>query len=135
MKKHILVLVSITAFIYACTESDDTGTSTNGFVGTWKLKATMVSPGGPVPFEPIESDKQIILNSDLTFTSNGEFCSMVSTETGSTTTGTYSTMDSLLMQDNCNMNVISYPTLKLEADTLIVSYLCIEDCAEKYIRR
>ncbi|MEQ8358718.1 MAG: hypothetical protein RH860_04465 [Cytophagales bacterium] len=104
----------------------------NLLVGQWKLIEMLSDPGdGSGTFSPVQSDKMINFYADLTFESTEKLCYMV-TSSHDKGKGTYSIESNFIYPDSC-----TYPTelsFQLNKDTLIITYLCIEPCAEKYLK-
>jgi hypothetical protein len=126
MKKSILLL-AILGLLFSCHKNDEELAPTS-LAGTWKLTEVLADIGdGKGTFHPISSNKNLVFVSDNKVTSNSQICDF-SLEANSSSTASYSQATSTI---NCSNFVIHY---ELKADTLILSYPCIEGCQAKYIK-
>jgi hypothetical protein len=109
-------------------------------LGRWLLIEQYADPGdGSGEFRKVESDKVIRFFDDGTYTSNGTLCFM-GVESTEEVSGTYEINDMDLSQfssenfivpEDCTFEA-SNVFIHLEGDKLILSYLCIEGCGQKY---
>jgi hypothetical protein len=126
MKKSILLL-AILGLLFSCHKNDEELAPTS-LAGTWKLTEVLSDPGdGSGTFQPVSSNKKLVFVSDNKVTSNGQICNF-SLESNSSSTASYSQANSTI---NCSNFVIHY---EMVANTLILSYQCIEGCQAKYIK-
>ena len=110
--------------------------------GTWLLIEQYADPGdGSGDFRKVNSAKTIQIFANGTFTSNGSFCDM-NIESDSESRGIYIVADELTQFSSENYLVSE--TFDFEAtpifirfleDKLVLSYLCIEGCEQKYVKR
>lgn len=123
--KNIFLVLIIMGLLVACKKD-----SSNGLIGEWKLIETLTDPGdGSGTFSPVSSSKIIEFHSNGTITSNGDLCSMNSAATSSSS-GTYSTIDSIISGSTCtNLH------FTLNTNHLIIDYPCIEPCRAKFERQ
>ncbi len=131
MKKFVL-LTLFTLLIVSC-ENNPANTGTE-LVGKWKLVEILTDPGdGSGTFHPVKSNKTVEFHSDGTITSNGSLC-VVSVQADNPSAGTYSLTDSTIISEGC-MNDFPLKThFRQQGSVLIISYLCIEPCREKYVK-
>jgi hypothetical protein len=119
----ILVIISI---LTSCKKNDK-----GSVTGTWELKEVLMDPGnGSGVFNVVSSDKNLVFHTNGNVTSNGIICDM-SIESNTSTSGTYSAIDSTIISSTCQNLVIKY---EVSGDTLILIYPCIEACKAKYAR-
>ncbi len=135
------IFLSISILIYSCNTDESSKiedfqsgqySDDNPLSGQWKLIEMLTDPGdGSGNFYPVESNKTIYFRSDLTFESSEKLCHMI-TSSHDKGMGTYSIETNFIYPDSCtNPTELSY---QLKKDTLIINYLCIEPCAEKYVK-
>jgi hypothetical protein len=129
MKKSILLLLLLNLLI-SCNKNDQELTPAS-LIGTWKLTEMLQDPGdGSGTFQPVNSSKKIVfINSDQV-TSNGILCDM-SINSDTFTTGSYSETTKTINPSDCQNLTINF---ELNANSLILSYRCIEGCRAKYIK-
>ena len=127
----ILILISCSVNDSAIDVPNKSNTS-NELLGEWKLIERLVDPGdGSGIFHPVQSDKKIDFMENLQFESSQPLCVLIpsSHEIGK---GTYTLDSQKLFPINCDFT--SELNYQLENGFLIINYLCIEACAEKYQR-
>jgi len=125
MKISFVILV-ILSFLTSC-KKNDRGSVT----GTWELKEVLMDPGnGSGVFNVVSSDKNLVFHTNGNVNSNGIICDM-SIESNTSTSGTYSAIDSTIISSTCQNLIIKY---EVSGDTLILIYPCIEACKAKYIK-
>ena len=130
MKKTYL-LISIAIFTLISCNKNDSNTSTNLLVGTWKYTEMYADPGnGSGVFTPVTSTKTITFDATGNVTSNGSLCDM-STASNESSTGTYTAATNTLIPTSCPNTTIIY---ELIGTTLILNYPCIEPCKAKFIK-
>lgn len=128
MKKSIALLLLLSLF--SCNKNDQEFTPAS-LAGTWKLTEMLQDPGdGSGTFQPVNSNKKIVFISDNKVTSNGILCDM-SINSDTFTTGSYSETTKTINPSDCQNLTINY---ELNANSLILSYQCIEGCRAKYIK-
>ena len=99
--------------------------------GTWELKEVLMDPGnGSGVFTAVSSDKNLVFHTNGNVSSNGIICDM-SIESNTSTSGTYSAIDSTIISATCQNLIIKY---EVSNDTLILIYPCFEACKAKYTR-
>jgi hypothetical protein len=126
MKKLILLLF-LSGLLFSCHKNEEELAPTS-LAGTWKLNEVLSDPGdGSGTFQPVSSNKNLVFVSDNKVTSNSQICDF-SIESNSSSTASYSQATSTI---NCSNFIIHY---ELKANTLILSYPCIEGCQAKYIK-
>ena len=123
-----LSVLLLNLLLFSCSSDDDS----SGIIGQWKLSQILADPGdGSGVFTDIDSDKTITFFEDGTFSSNGNIC-FFEPFNDRDTNGTYSLQDQELIPINCDSFAQIIWDIKLERNGLIIYYLCIEACAEKY---
>jgi len=119
----IIVLLS---FLTSCKKNDR-----GSLIGTWELKEVLMDPGnGSGVFNVVNSDKNLVFHTNGNVNSNGIICDM-SIESNTSTSGTYSEIDSTIISATCQNLIIKY---EVSGDTLILIYPCFEACKAKYIK-
>ena len=127
MKKMVL-LTLMSLMILSCNKDE------TGLTGEWKLVAQLMDPGdGSRVFTAVESEKTITFFKNGKLESNKDLCYPLSASPESSK-GTYSIEDSTLNIRTCSGNTAPTIWFSLSGDSLILSYLCIEGCGEKYVR-
>lgn len=123
---YALLFAAITLLFSSCKKEEEPD-----LVNSWKLIEVLADPGdGSGTFQPVTSDKVVSFYTDGTVTSNASICTM-ETQVGTSSTGTYSTVDSTIAVDDCVIN--GFPlTFEMSGSNLILNYPCIEPCREKY---
>lgn len=132
MKKIILITLMI--FLISCSVNDNDNAE---LIGKWKLTHVYSDPGdGSGDFVSVVSDKYIEFFDDSTVVSNGALCTFQPID-GPPDSGIYHT-DGKYQNSNENYIVVNncddrYPIhFEVKDSKLIVYFLCIEGCAEKY---
>ena len=125
MKISFAILVILSLFT-SCKKKER-----DSLTGTWELKEVLMDPGnGSGVFTAVSSDKNLVFQTNGNVNSNGIICDM-SIESNTSTSGTYSEIDSTIISATCQNLIIKY---ELSGDTLILIYPCIEACKAKYTR-
>lgn len=136
--KLLPILSFVILIITSCSESEttinipDKSNSSNELLGEWTLIERLVDPGnGSGTFQAVQSDKKIKFLENLQFESSEPLCVLIpsSHELGK---GSYTLDPQMLFPDNCDFT--SELNYQLDNGFLIINYLCIEPCAEKYQR-
>lgn len=128
MKKILVILFLL---LISCNNDDDFNTDT--VVGTWEITDRLADPGdGSGVFRPLSSGKRLQFNADGTFSvTRGTLCGIANDENGNQT-GTYSLEDSTI-SISCEGFPEQYGVgFELISGRLVLNYLCIEPCAERY---
>lgn len=136
MKKILLLLVTATLFI-SCKSDDETSTPEDvSLIGNWRLIEYLADPGdGSGIFLPIDSDKTVTFNPNGEITSNYSLCNMYVITEPQNSSGTYSTTSGMIEIPNCYDTEPRNLSFEIsEEGNLILHYLCIEGCSEKYIK-
>jgi hypothetical protein len=129
-----LALVVLSLFTLLRCEKDDSPEVNSNLIGTWLLVEVYADPGdGSGTFEPVDSNKKMIFNSDGTVTSNGILCALSSTS-ATDTNGIYNSVESTFRTDACNDSDYDYP-YGHTGTTLLVYYPCIEGCIGKFSKQ
>lgn len=111
-----------------------TCSSVSGIVGEWELVEQLIDIGdGNATFQPITSDKEIKFFDDGTFEANGEMCTMAS-QSSSIHEGTFDESAETFSPNNCISTAPMSYQYTVNCNTLILTYNCIEECQQKYIR-
>ena len=125
MKISFAILVILSLFT-SCKKN-----KRDSLTGTWELKEVLMDPGnGSGVFTAVSSDKNLVFHSNGNVNSNGIICDM-SIESNTSTSGTYSAIDSTIISATCQNLIIKY---EVSGDTLILIYPCFEACKAKYIK-
>ena len=125
MKTSFAILVILSLFT-SCKKN-----KRDSLTGTWELKEVLMDPGnGSGVFTAVGSDKNLVFHTNGNVNSNGIICDM-SIESNSSTSGTYSAIDSTIISATCQNLIIKY---EVSGDTLILIYPCFEACKAKYTR-
>lgn len=134
--------VALTMLIIGCSDSDDTfPNDILELTGTWLLVEQYADPGdGSGDFVEVDSKKTIVFLQDATYRSNGQLCTMDS-NTNANTFGSYVIKDTLtefsnnnyLLPEGCDAEQRRIGIV-LDAGSLMLTFPCIEGCAQKYIR-
>ena len=125
-----IVFFCIISICYSGTCDREDLITDNEFVGTWKLTEILADPGnGKGVFIQTNSDKQITFTNELTIESNASLCGFSQSD-GESYSATYSIELRQINALNCPAAV----SFELIDDELILSYICIEPCREKYRR-
>lgn len=128
MKTKIFTILILTLTLISCHKDDDDATTT--LVGSWKLKEVLADPGdGSGTFNSVNSNKILTFDTNGNVTSNGSICDF-SIESNASSTGTYSEINATIIPANCQ-RIINY---ELNGNALVLTYLCIEGCQQKYIK-
>ena len=129
MKKSILLLLLLNLLI-SCNKNDQE-LAPASLIGTWKLTEILQDPGdGSGTFQPVNSNKKIVIVNSNQVTSNGVLCDM-SINSDTFSTGSYSEATKTINPYDCQNLTINY---EVDASSLILSYRCIEGCRAKYIK-
>jgi len=141
MNKLALTLTAL--LIFACSNNDDVSpTDIPELAGTWLLVEEYNDPGdGSGDFMEIDSKKTIQFLKDGIFSSNGKLCHL-DTATGPNTSGKYVVNDTLnefsfenyLFSEGCDFEDYKI-YIHLDGPSLILTYPCIEGCAQKYKKK
>ena len=125
MKTSFAILVILSLFT-SCKKN-----KRDSLTGTWELKEVLMDPGnGSGVFTAVSSDKNLVFHTNGNVSSNGIICDM-SIESNTSTSGTYSAIDSTIISATCQNLIIKY---EVSGDTLILIYPCFEACKAKYTR-
>jgi len=135
MKKIFLLTLAFTV-LFNCSNDDDANGSEPSLVSTWDLTENLIDPGdGSGIFVAVTSDKTISFYSDGTISSNGSLCN-TSVESTTGTTGIYSMAETTIDSEACFSIGLNFDiTFEMDANTMIISYPCIEPCQSKYVRQ
>jgi len=135
--KHCFALILVFS-LFSCTQNDDkTFTGNIVLIGKWKLIEQLSDPGdGSGVFMPVSSDRVLEFFNNGNVKSNGSLCYM-SYEVGEESSGSFTAIDDDEYFDGeITPNDCEYSGTKLyysfEGSNLIVSYLCIEGCGQKF---
>jgi hypothetical protein len=102
----------------------------NQITGEWHLIERLVDPGdGSGTFQPVSENKSITFLNDLKFESSQSLCFLI-TGSHDVGTGTYSPEAGTITPENCDVE--TELQFEINDNEMIIYYLCIEQCAEKY---
>ena len=132
MRKVCLIL--LTAVIFSACSKDDPIIE-GDLTGTWILIEQLADPGnGSGTFQPVDSDKTITFLENNQFFSNGNLCQTFQDVKGGSS-GSYDPVSKTLLVSDCVLIDSSRSLMyEIQGNNLIIHYLCIEPCAEKYQR-
>ena len=129
-------ILLVALILSSCTTTDDKNYNKN-IASKWKLIEQLSDPGdGSGVFESVQSSRTIEFYNDGTVRSNGELCFM-SYEAGNVHLGTYSDtednidFDGEIIPEGCEFEGIKI-YYQFEDSNLILWYLCIEGCGQKF---
>jgi len=135
------ILLLITILVFSCTPNEGQPKENGDLVGKWKLIEQFADPGdGSGDFQPIISDRIIEFFNDGTVIVNGELCFMESS-TGGSSSGTYmitgsetadTTYDGEIIPERCSFDGVKVFFDLTSNGNLILWYLCIEGCGQKF---
>lgn len=126
------LLILLSSIIFSCSEEEFASTE---LLGTYRLTAAYVDPGdGSGTFQPVESNRRITLKGDNTYTTNYNFCNTFRTEADTLMSGKYNLEEKFLIAPDICSGTFYSDTLQIELKSkeLIIHYICIEGCAEKF---
>ena len=130
MKKS-LFLIPILLLHFSCDKNELT-VDARELVGTWQVVEVLADPGdGSGTFMPVDSDKTMTFLTTGLVQTNADFC-LPNQEVDVLQETTYSVLDSVI-NVSCDDFEFDMP-FEAEGDNLILYYLCIEPCAEKYVK-
>lgn len=129
--KNSLLALSLFGLVIYCSEDPEVGSAE--LIGKWQLSEVLFDPGdGSGEFQPVESDKAIDFLSNGKVRSNGDLC-YPNSDSDSPSTGYFILPDSILDMDNCAPRPFE-TSFRVVNSELIIDYVCIEACSEKYIK-
>ena len=132
--KKIALILTVAVLLFSCKNDDDNAPENNSpVIGTWKITAIYLDPGdGTGDFQEVTSAKKVSFFVDGTVTSSGNLCE-ISNASETATSGTYSLTTGVITVSDCtNQNYST--SFELIDSNLIITYLCIEGCKEKYVK-
>ena len=133
MKKFVIIIMTCLIATSCSNDDDKNAADKPELLGNWKLIEIYADPGdGSGDFIEVESDKTISFEANDIVESNGNLCLFYS-DAGEPSTGTYSEEDGTITVGTCGI-IVSSTTFEIVDENLILSYLCIEACQEKYIK-
>ncbi|MDY8135798.1 lipocalin family protein [Aquimarina sp. 2201CG5-10] len=127
--KNYVYLFLLFSLLISC--NDDDSLDNTSLIGKWNLKEQLVDPGdGSGTFQSVDSDMiiEFFVNGTIT-SSNGTLCNFTHPSTDSSS-GTYSFSDKTILI-NCGENEIRIGFEQIGSE-LILHFLCIEECSQKY---
>lgn len=126
MKRFLVLVLGSLLLQFQC--SEDEITEPVSLFGTWQLEAVLADPGdGSGTFQNVDSEKNIVFNTDSTFTSNGLGCVVFGDNTTSPASGTFN--NNRLFIEDCDMPVFFF----VEEDRMFLNnFGCFEECSERY---
>ena len=137
MRSILFILFSLCIIGCTSNENNQPYKGNPDLMGQWKLIEQLSDPGdGSGVFNPLESNRKIEFFSNGTVTVNGELCHMDS-EVGEKNTGRFLALenndyyDGEIIPDNCDYEDTKL-YYNLEGTNLIIRYLCIEGCGQKF---
>jgi hypothetical protein len=138
MKDVLLILFSLV--LVNCTSNNKSPYGGNPeLLGKWKLIEQLSDPGdGSGVFNPIDSNREMEFFSNGTVTVNGILCYM-SSEVGEQSSGSFSILenddyyDGEIIPNDCDYSETKL-YFKIEGSNLIIWYLCIEGCGQKFVK-
>lgn len=129
--KQTIFLILFSMFLSSCKNDESISPE---LTGTWYLTEVLADPGdGSGIFMPVDSNKTITFLSSGIVESNESLCQ--GTIIQGTGLGTYSLQDSTIVPSCPDQEITVNILFKIEGANLILTYQCIEACAEKYVKR
>lgn len=138
MRKFFMVSLFILGL--SCSDDDTFFDQEKDLLGTWRLVEQYVDPGdGSGDFQPVNSDKRVTFTANSTYSANGSLC-FIDTDSNEEVSGTYEineenlaefSSENYLIPEDCNFEGAKV-FIHFDGSDLILSYLCIEGCAQKY---
>lgn len=139
MKK--VVLLGLMVLGLACDDDNTVFESDTDLIGTWLLIEQYSDPGdGSGDFTSVDSDKTIVFSSNGSYNASGSMC-FLDTSSDTDVTGSYEinaaeeltmySADNFLTPEDCGFENLKV-FIHFEGDNLILSFICIEGCAQKY---
>ncbi len=138
-----VVFICLASLILSCSnDKEESFASVDSFIleGSWILTEQYADPGdGSGEFQKVQSNKTIQFFSNGSYDANGSLC-ILDLRDSPKTKGTYTitkpelteySTENFLTPDDCNEEKVF---ILFEDDFLILSYPCIEGCAQRYIR-
>ncbi|GAB3336102.1 hypothetical protein GCM10027429_19030 [Marivirga atlantica] len=132
MRNIIPILILFSCILLSCNEEELVNAEA---IGTYILTERYSDPGdGSGTFQPVESDRRITLKEDNTYSTNYDFCNFFGTETKVSMNGKFNREEQILVVPDVCSEDFYFDTLQIELkpQELIIYYLCIEGCAEKF---
>ncbi len=135
----MLLVFGLILLNQSCSSDESKPSGEIQLLGKWKLIEQLSDPGdGSGTFRPISSERVIEFLSDGTVEINGVLCYM-SNDIGAKESGTYSFItdsdaqnDGEILPNTCNSRSAKvYFDLPVDG-SLILWYLCIEPCGQKF---
>ena len=131
---HTIYLAILLFLFISCSKKENNNSNTTPLTGTWKLTEMLSDPGdGSGTYNPVQSERILIFNSNGSVSSNGSLCYM-SLQTGSWESGTYSLADSTINVENCDDTPLPIRFI-LSSNTLELLLPCIEPCKMKFNKK
>jgi hypothetical protein len=137
MRRNVISLLFLCGLFITCSSETDPAIGTADILGKWKLVAELLDPGdGSGEYKSVVSDRTVEFFANGTYTSSEPLCPDFNS--GNSLTGTYSYDKSSnewgsLIPDECTFFGDGRTiVIKIEAQSLILGYPCIEACRYKY---
>ncbi|WP_333599390.1 hypothetical protein [Flavobacterium sp.] len=133
--KRLLKHLFLCLILFSCSDNDDHSKSeTTAYLGKWKLTQELIDPGdGSGIFVDVTGNRTLEFLSNGNIVSNYSLCEM-GPETTTTFTTPYLADEDQISTASCGFPegvTISY---HLDGENLILSFPCIEGCAQKFER-
>lgn len=137
MRKLLIAFFGV--LLLACSGDDVLFDEMPELQGTWLLIEQYADPGdGSGDFKKVDSNKTIRFLENGTYIAKGSLCDM-NFNSGEDTTGTYEigaelseySADNYMKPEDCGFDGVRI-YIQMEGSNLILSYLCIEGCAQKF---
>ncbi|MEL7145190.1 MAG: hypothetical protein AAFO69_02380 [Bacteroidota bacterium] len=132
MKNQILAFLTLLCLLSGCGDDNDLTSLSSSPSGVWILKEVLSDPGdGSGTFRPVESTHSILIFEDNSFKSSEDICN--GSDNG--VSGQVDVASGRFRITDC-FNGIGRGTLRYQQvkDEMILYFLCIEPCAQKYVR-
>jgi hypothetical protein len=130
MKKTLLLLFAAFALL-ACQNDQDDQLNLTVLEGTWLLTEVLFDPGdGSGEFRKIDSERQMSLAPDNTYTTNYDVCQAI--EEGEKFSGSFERIDAQEFLIPCAGSLLNSVQGRLEDGYLVLYYPCDEPCAYKF---
>ena len=142
MKSIISLCLAILVLSCSNDKEEESLASENSFIleGSWVLTEQYADPGdGSGEFQKVQSNKTIQFFSNGSYNANGSLC-ILDLRDSPKTKGTYTiaspelteySTENFVTPDDCNEEKVF---ILFESNDLLLSYPCIEGCAQRYVR-
>lgn len=133
--KAIFSFLLLALVLLSCSKEKPTVLLTSELTGEWmlteRLMISVIFPGVTPQFQPVSDSKILVFNDQGQYACSGSTC--IPGPSNIPSFGTYDENNNYILPTDCANNH-GHILYTLEADTLIISYPCIEGCYEKFVK-